>query len=505
MSLLLITTAFTSCTNESEVFKQSSPKLDVKFGVALPQARAILNDECLPDNSKVGVALDDGAATVYDGYSPLYFTSTGTGSSQTWTSNTDVAMTSVEATLYAYYPYDGNVDISAIPIDMTAADQTDWLYATPVANVNEDNASVAVTLNHALANINVSLVKGSYVGTGNVTSISVQSDGIAPKGTFNAAQATPNYTAFEDEGAALERTVTTTLGGTATDIMVVPTGSSATITFNVTVDGTVFTATSAAVKLEKGSSYKYTLTLNSTFMSVSEVAVTPWNAVTKESLTLEKIQTNTNTGPSIDSTGKANGVYAVTATGELIAYNDAAVDATCLGVALITDNQRIMIEKMGEANAEWNSNTFLYWGKSLYSKNVAGITETTDQTVAKADFNGKANTAAIIAAYTEHSVDMDAQDMCSVLQTFNDGENNGGYSDWYIPAEGQLDEIYTNRSNINTALSAMTATQFSSSYNYWSSSEYSSFNGWHVTFGDGDVDHYSKYIGNRVRFVRDIN
>ena len=503
LSLLLTTSAFTSCTNESEVFNQSSPKLDVKFGVALPQARAIFTDASLPSGSVVGAMLDDGTATDYDSYSTLYFTATGTGDSQTWTPNTDVVLTETKGTLYAYYPHDGNVDISAIPVDMTAADQTDWLYATPVTDVNEDKASVAVTLNHALANINVSLVKGSYVGTGNVTSISVQSDGIAPKGTFKAAQATPDYTAFEDEGAALERTVTTTLGGTATDIMVVPTGSSTTITFNVTVDGTVFTATSAAVGLEKGSSYKYTLTLNSTFMSVSDVSVTPWNPVTKESLTLEKVQASANTGPTVNSAGKANGVYAVTATGELIDYNDAAVDATCLGVALITDNQRIMIEKNETANAEWNSNTTLYWGKNLYQKNVAGITETTQQAVAKADFSGKEHTNAIIAAYTEHSVAMDARDMCSVLQTFNDGENNGGFTDWYIPAAGQLYEIYTNKTNINAALTAMSSTAFSGN-NFWSSSEYDSSGGWYVDFSFGYVYNNSKSYNTRVRFVRDI-
>ena len=446
--------------------------------------------------------LDDGTATDYDSYSPLYFTATGTGDSQTWAPNTDVVLTETKGTLYAYYPHDGNVDISAIPVDMTAADQTDWLYATPVADVNEDNASVAVTLNHALANINVSLVKGSYVGTGNVTSISVQSDGIAPKGTFNAAQATPGYTAFEDEGAALERTVTTTLGGTATDIMVVPTGSSATITFNVTVDGTVFTATSAAVELEKGSSYKYTLTLNSTFMSVSDVSVSPWNVVTKESLTLEKVQANANTGLTINSTGKANGVYAITATGELIAYNDANIDATCLGVALITDNQRIMIEKTQSYDA---TNTSFCWGKNLYQKNVAGITETTDQTVAKADFSGKEHTNAIITAYTEHSVDMDAQDMCKVLQTFNDGENNGGFTDWYIPALGQLYEIYTNKTNINAALTAMSSIAFGvSGGSYWSGSEYSSDFGLYVDFNIGKVGNGNKGNWNKVRFVRDI-
>jgi len=487
---MLITTAFASCTNESEDLNNLPGKnLKVSFNVAEVQSRAIFNEASLPTASVVGAKLDG-----YDSYSAITFTANGTGQTQTWTPSTDVVLGEDEGTLYTYYPYSQNTDISAISVDMTEADQTDWLYGTPVTGVSEDKANVTVTLNHALANINLTLAKGSYVGTGNVTAISVKSDGIAPKGTFNAAQATPSYSDYEDEGTAIERAVTTTLGGTATDIMVVPTGQSAAITFNVTVDGTVYTATSSAVQIEMGSSYKYTLTLNSTMMGVSEATVTQWNTVTKDNLTLEKLGPWTNV---------ANGVYAVAADGSPVEVANATSE--CIAVALITDNQRIMIEKMGEANAEWNSNTTLYWGYNLYQKDVAGITETTDQTVAKADFNGLDHTNAIIAAYTEHSVAMDARDICSVLQTFNDGDNNGGYSDWYIPAAGQLYEIYTNMTNINTALSAMTATQLSSVDNYWSSSEYDENYGWSVRFDNGNVSNErSKRGSRRVRFVRDI-
>ena len=232
-------------------------------------------------------------------------------------------------------------------------------------------------------------------------------------------------------------------------------------------------------------------------VSVSGVTVNGYGETSEELGTLEPYV------PEVNSAGKANGVYAVTAEGELIAYDDANIDNSCLGVALITDNQRIMIEKMGEANAEWNSNTNLYWGKNLYKKNVAGITETTDEAVAKADFNGKDHTNAIITAYTEHSVAMEAQDMCKVLQTFNDGKNNGGFTDWYIPAAGQLYEIYTNKTNINAALTAMSSTAFSDD-TYWSSSEYSSNYGWFVDINNGNVTSYYKTTTDRVRFVRDI-
>ena len=478
--------------------------------------------------------LDDGTATDYDSYSPLYFTATGTGDSQTWIPNTDVVLTETKGTLYAYYPHDGNVDISAIPIDMTAADQTDWIYATPVADVNEDNASVAVTLNHALANINVSLVKGSYVGTGNVTAISVKSDGIAPKGTFNAAQATPGYTAFEDEGAALERTVTNTLGGTATDIMVVPTGSSATITFNVTVDGTVFTATSAAVELEKGSSYKYTLTLNSTFMSVSDVPVTPWNVVTKESLTLVKF----NPWDVLE-----NGVYAFSSTGALIDVANA--DESCIAVALVVGEHKFWIEKNETKNttsikaaytedgATDTGYTFFYWGmygsdntsitnytqtggggtsKSgylpkadgtyVYTPNLSGD-YTTWTSGALSDFNGKANTAALLVASDTDSYTTYAN-MATWCRIFNQtATENQGYTDWYIPACGQLSLMYLNMTAIDNALTKIGG-QTIATHQYWSSSECSSSRCWSLHFSSGDVSDGYKYGNIRVRFVRDI-
>ena len=191
----------------------------------------------------------------------------------------------------------------------------------------------------------------------------------------------------------------------------------------------------------------------------------------------------------------ANGVYAVSATGELIDYNSA--DATALGVALVAGEHKFMIAK---SDATDGTNTTLYWGKNLYQKDVAGITETTDNSVAKADFGGKANTDAIIAAYSQHSVDMDSRDMCKVLSTYAEG----GFTDWYIPAAGQLYEMYTKMSDINTALQNIGGTALESDY-YWSSSEYDADNAWFVYFGNGYVYGSGKNGSRRVRFVRDIS
>lgn len=57
---------------------------------------------------------------------------------------------------------------------------------------------------------------------------------------------------------------------------------------------------------------------------------------------------------------------------------------------------------IAKENATDGTNISLYWGYNLKDKNAAGITETINSNVAKTDFNGKANTAAIITAYTKH-------------------------------------------------------------------------------------------------------
>ena len=282
--LLAACTAFTACNSEDTVIENDNRKqLQLSFGINAQESRALYTDATLPDASPVGVMLDG-----YDDYLDLVYTGTTTSGKQTWTADKDVRLSDTQGTLYAYWPYASTVNINAIDVDMTAADQTDWLYATPVTGICENKAEAAVIMNHAAANINVTVNKGTYLGEGNISNITIQSDAFALGGTFNAAQATPGYTAFEDEGEPLSRDLTTTTGA-ATDIMVVPNGNEAAITFLATIDGIQFTATSAAVTLEKGNSYQYTLNLSdiSTYMTVGSFAVTPWGTVAKDNLDLE--------------------------------------------------------------------------------------------------------------------------------------------------------------------------------------------------------------------------
>ena len=95
------------------------------------------------------------------------------------------------------------------------------------------------------------------------------------------------------------------------------------------------------------------------------------------------------------------------------------------------------------------------------------------------------------------------------VDKFNDdSENNLGYSDWYIPACGQLALMYLNRADINAVFTKIGGTTFAES-GYCSSTEFSADEGYYVHWGNnGTVGHdiHSKDLTNKdkVCFIRDI-
>ena len=251
-------------------------------------------------------------------------------------------------------------------------------------------------------------------------------------------------------------------------------------------------------------------------MSVSDVAVTPWNVVTKESLILEK--------PS-PWASLANGVYAVATDGSPVEVANATTE--CIAVALIVNDaptpQLLMITMFDADNGESS-----YYNEQYYLDRLIDCGLSKESTVdgtntngwfdgtgtpriskdyttwtsgALSDFNGKVNTIAIVDLSSK------VKEMGKVLETYNSGTNNQsnrGYTDWYIPACGQLALIYLNKTAINEALTAIGGTTFSDNY-YWSSSEYDSYSARKLNFSFGTLTYSQKNYGGKVRFVRDIN
>ena len=75
-----------------------------------------------------------------------------------------------------------------------------------------------------------------------------------------------------------------------------------------------------------------------------------------------------------------------------------------------------------------------------------------------------------------------------------------GQGNWYLPAMGELNTIYTNLSKIQSSISSAGGTQITPEY-YWSSTEYSSMYAWDLNFGSGSRGNGIKYYSDYVRPV----
>ena len=110
------------------------------------------------------------------------------------------------------------------------------------------------------------------------------------------------------------------------------------------------------------------------------------------------------------------------------------------------------------------------------------------QSEAEQDFNGKANTAAI-KAYNSSLSNPAAKYAYEYKTT---GTNAG---EWYLPALGELNTVYSNKDYMNYALSLVGKKDIPTDY-YWSSSEYSYNSAWNLRFSDGYVDYGTKAYGS---------
>lgn len=125
------------------------------------------------------------------------------------------------------------------------------------------------------------------------------------------------------------------------------------------------------------------------------------------------------------------------------------------------------------------------WGD--LATNITALTDITSLAAAKMDFNGETNTAAIVAQLGASNGMAYAAKLCADLVAY-------GFDDWYLPAAGELNEIYlklgpTGNSQITTGT-------------YWSSSEGDDNFAWFQFFDVGGQFSYDKDFGGQCRCVR---
>ena len=197
----------------------------------------------------------------------------------------------------------------------------------------------------------------------------------------------------------------------------------------------------------------------------------------------------------------ANGVCEETAVAQnctvgMIYYSDKScsedVDAskTAIGV-VVKDNELVMSQRTAD---------YMMWSYDLID--VSGITNITSEEVAKTDYNGKANTLAIVSAYSGESASDNAAIYCNSYSTA--GTSAG---DWYLPAAGELyDYFYGGGINYSKISATWTKLGITVDDDYfWSSSDHSYLGAWFVTSSSGIVDHDDKTFGKSVSCLLAIN
>jgi len=141
------------------------------------------------------------------------------------------------------------------------------------------------------------------------------------------------------------------------------------------------------------------------------------------------------------------------------------------------------------------------WGNGVAeTTDVANLTNITDTTKARADFNGKQKTYAIKAFAASTGYDYPAASVCYNYSTSNCNHDMCLQGEWYLPSLGELGYMYDNR-YILWQVTGQNA--FYNSY-FWSSAGYNSTNAWLLTFDSGVryayFKYYSFYVGPVLAF-----
>ena len=137
--------------------------------------------------------------------------------------------------------------------------------------------------------------------------------------------------------------------------------------------------------------------------------------------------------------------------------------------------------------APTESTTGLLWSSAAVS---GGGFTTTDRVAAIADWSGKANTAAQIAASTSGAVTNTASyapGFCNLYSRVNANGKGLTAGKWWLPSVGEMMLIYANMLKINYALSLISgATQLVENW-YWTSTEGGSSYAWTLSLLDGNL------------------
>ena len=257
---------------ESDHGNVADAPLDVRVRMMEIKSKAT-QQGALPEGSVLGLSVEDASGLLYGGveYQNVPYRSSEAG----WQTEQAVMLSSRQGTLYAYWPYNPEVtSIHSVPVALET--QIDYMFADPVAGLSKYNPRADIFLRHALSAVRVVLVKGTYVGTGNVTGVSVSGQGLAVSAEMDGATGLlSEYEGF-GQAVAVETDISLTGSPQSTEIILLPATDPVSITFAIEVDGEEREVTAEDVSLSQGVMSQVTLVVNDSEIVVTEVGMKDW-------------------------------------------------------------------------------------------------------------------------------------------------------------------------------------------------------------------------------------
>ena len=225
----------------------------------------------------IGLFLLDGSGNAYgnNGGNVRYGYSDGK-----WTAASPLRVGNTEGTLVGYYPYSNTAtDVNAIPV-VSSINGTDYLFGSIAGLTSAKAKSESLTLSHALTRLKITFkLDNSFVGSGTLSSLTIEGDGIAASGTLDATSGKISATKSAFTVSGLNASIST---GLTEDCLVVPASASDTpqaVTLKFTVDGKAYKVDltdGLAVKLQSGIQTDITLTVKNTSVTVDGSSIGAW-------------------------------------------------------------------------------------------------------------------------------------------------------------------------------------------------------------------------------------
>ena len=224
----------------------------------------------------------DGEGYTGDKYTNVRYTKPE--GSDSWAADPEIELQAAEATVYGYYPYQAGITgISSIPVS-SSVDGNDWMWATPVTEVSSSNPEVSLSMNHALALVEVTFNVMGYAEGAKMTALTLTAGSFAQEGTLNATNGTFSEVTAATGGCQLladSQTLALEDGVIVAKCLLVPTGLDGRqdMTIACTLDGKNLKATLTGgngVTVKSGTKSTVSLNVKGTTMEVAEVGISGW-------------------------------------------------------------------------------------------------------------------------------------------------------------------------------------------------------------------------------------